>query len=115
MPPAEKPEQAPGAKQKQQQKRIAMQKQTTLASAVYILMITLIPALLSSQVVVGGDIPDPSAALDIRSTEKGVLLPRLTTAERDAVSSPATGLTIFNTSSNCCCGSSTITKVCIRT
>jgi len=64
-------------------------------------MITLIPALLSSQVVVGGDIPDPSAALDIRSTEKGVLLPRLTTAERDAVSSPATGLTIFNTSSNC--------------
>ena len=78
-----------------------MQKQNTLASAVYILMITLIPALLSSQVVVGGDIPDPSAALDIRSTEKGVLLPRLTTAERDAVSSPATGLTIFNTSSNC--------------
>jgi uncharacterized protein (TIGR02145 family) len=56
---------------------------------------------LRGQVVVGGTTPDPSAVLDIRSTEKGVLLPRLTTAQRDAVSSPATGLTIFNTTTNC--------------
>ncbi|MFM8372537.1 MAG: hypothetical protein ACKOCO_09130 [Bacteroidota bacterium] len=59
------------------------------------------PLWLSGQIVVGGTTPDPSAVLDIRSTEKGVLLPRLTTVQRDAVGSPATGLTIFNTTTNC--------------
>jgi len=59
------------------------------------------PLWLTGQIVVGGTTPDPSAVLDIRSTEKGVLLPRLTTVQRDAVGSPATGLTIFNTTTNC--------------
>ncbi len=59
------------------------------------------PVWLCGQVVVGGTTPDPSAVLDIRSMAKGVLLPRLTTFQRDAVSSPATGLTIFNTTTNC--------------
>ncbi|MFM8486467.1 MAG: hypothetical protein ACKOCH_09015, partial [Bacteroidota bacterium] len=59
------------------------------------------PLWLSGQIVVGGTTPEPSAVLDIRSTEKGVLLPRLTTVQRDAVGSPATGLTIFNTTTNC--------------
>lgn len=41
--------------------------------------------------------PDPSAILDIESSDLGVLLPRLTTQERDAIVSPANGLIIFNT------------------
>ena len=41
--------------------------------------------------------PHPSAILDVSSPNKGVLIPRLTTAERDAIL-PATGLTIFNIS-----------------
>ena len=39
--------------------------------------------------------PDPSAALDVTSTTKGALIPRMTQAQRDAITSPATGLIIF--------------------
>jgi hypothetical protein len=42
--------------------------------------------------------PNASAALDVSSTRG--LLPRLSTAQRDAIVSPAAGLTIFNTSTN---------------
>ncbi|HBF87025.1 MAG TPA: hypothetical protein DDX39_00175 [Bacteroidales bacterium] len=38
-----------------------------------------------------------SAMLDVKSTTKGMLVPRLTTAQRTAVASPATGLLIFDT------------------
>jgi uncharacterized protein (TIGR02145 family) len=40
---------------------------------------------------------DPSAILDVSSTSKGFLPPRMTTAERDAIPSPAEGLLIYNT------------------
>src|SRR5262245_42591212 len=41
--------------------------------------------------------PDPSEALDIQSNSKGMLIPRLTTAQRTAISSPAAGLLVFDT------------------
>lgn len=41
-----------------------------------------------------------SAVLDVASTTKGVLIPRVTTTQRDAISSPATGLMIYNTSTS---------------
>ena len=47
-----------------------------------------------------GSNPDTSAMLDVSSTTKGFLLPRLTTTEQDAIILPATGLTIFNTTVN---------------
>ena len=39
----------------------------------------------------------PSAMLDVKSVTKGMLVPRLTTVQREAVSSPATGLLVFDT------------------
>jgi hypothetical protein len=42
-----------------------------------------------------------SAVLEIESENKGFLPPRLTTAERDAISTPAVGLSIFNTTTMC--------------
>lgn len=41
--------------------------------------------------------PHSSAALDIVATNKGMLVPRLTEAQRNAITSPATGLLIFQT------------------
>lgn len=41
--------------------------------------------------------PNDSAKLDITSTEQGFLPPRMTTAQRDAISSPAGWLVIYNT------------------
>lgn len=40
---------------------------------------------------------DASAAFEIESTSKGFLPPRMTTTQRNAISGPATGLVIFNT------------------
>jgi hypothetical protein len=41
--------------------------------------------------------PDPSAMLDISDTARGVLIPRLSKTQRDAISAPAQGLMIFMT------------------
>ena len=54
-----------------------------------------------SQVGIGTINPHASAELDVTSTSKGFLPPRLTTTQRNAISSPATGLTIYNTTLNC--------------
>ncbi|MCF8298785.1 MAG: tail fiber domain-containing protein [Saprospiraceae bacterium] len=37
-----------------------------------------------------------SAMLDVKSTSKGVLIPRMTTAQRTAISSPANGLLVYD-------------------
>ncbi len=69
-------------------------------------IITLLPYYSNGQVKVAADPDlatpaDPSAVLDVFSNTKGMLPPRMTTAERDAVTAPADGLTIYNTDENC--------------
>jgi hypothetical protein len=44
-----------------------------------------------------GSTPDNSAMLDIKSTSSGLLIPRMTLAQRNAISSPAAGLLIYQT------------------
>ncbi len=44
-----------------------------------------------------GSPPDSSAILDIQSTTKGLLIPRMTEEQRDSILLPALGLTIFQT------------------
>lgn len=41
--------------------------------------------------------PDASAMLDVKATDKGVLVPRMTAVQRDAIASPATGLLVYVT------------------
>ncbi|MEY4211581.1 MAG: hypothetical protein RLZ92_1962 [Pseudomonadota bacterium] len=51
-----------------------------------------------SQVGIGTNSPSPNAILDISSTSKGLLPPRMSIGDRDAISNPPAGLLIFNTS-----------------
>jgi len=46
---------------------------------------------------IGTNTPHPTALLELYSTSKGLLIPRMTQAERNAISSPATGLLIYQT------------------
>lgn len=54
----------------------------------------------NAQVGIGTNSPDASAALDITSTEKGLLIPRMSTAQRTTITSPATSLMVFDTDTN---------------
>jgi uncharacterized protein (TIGR02145 family) len=54
----------------------------------------------NAQVGIGTSSPAASAKLEISSTTQGLLPPRMTTAQRDQISSPAIGLIIFNTTSD---------------
>lgn len=53
----------------------------------------------AQNVGIGTTTPDPSAKLDIESTSSGLLVPRMTSAQRSAIASPATGLLVFDTDS----------------
>ena len=44
--------------------------------------------------------PDASAVLDIVSTQKGLLIPRVTTNQRTSIASPANGLLVYDTNTN---------------
>lgn len=50
--------------------------------------------------LVGSGAPATGAAFDVTSTSGGLGVPRLTTAQRDAISIPADGLLIYNTTDN---------------
>lgn len=56
---------------------------------------------LTSQIVaqtgIGTTTPHASAKLDVTSTDKGFLLPRMTATQRGGIASPANGLLIFQT------------------
>jgi hypothetical protein len=54
----------------------------------------------AGKVGIGTSSPAATALLDLTSTTLGLLPPRMTSTQRDAISSPATGLTIYNTSTN---------------
>jgi uncharacterized protein (TIGR02145 family) len=48
-----------------------------------------------------GAVADASAILDVSSTAQGTLITRMTTAQRDAIISPAESLLIFNVTTKC--------------
>jgi hypothetical protein len=72
------------------------------------LLFSLLTALLSSfafcqqgvAVNTDGSAPAASAMLDVKSTSKGFLVPRMTAAERLAIANPSAGLMVYETTSN---------------
>ncbi|MES2850120.1 MAG: tail fiber domain-containing protein [Bacteroidota bacterium] len=55
----------------------------------------------SQNVGIGTNTPDASALLDVSATNKGILIPRLTDVQMNAIASPANGLLVYNTDSAC--------------
>jgi hypothetical protein len=55
---------------------------------------------------IGTTSPNASALLDVSSTTKGFLPPRMTTTQKNAISSPAAGLVVYDT---------TLSKLCVYT
>ena len=47
-----------------------------------------------------GALPDPKAILDLASTTSGLLIPRMTTTQRNAIATPPIGLQVFNLTTN---------------
>jgi|GEM_PF-959937 len=72
-----------------------MKKLFTLAACVILLFTAY-----AQNVGIGTSTPHASAQLDITSTSKGLLIPRMTTAQRNAVVSPANGLMVYDTNLN---------------
>ena len=62
-----------------------------------ILSIAVFSMSLTAQVGINNPTPDASAALDITSTEGGILIPRMTENERDNITDAADGLLIYQT------------------
>jgi len=60
----------------------------------------LMGAIIAQSVGIGTNTPDPSARLDVSDNQRGILIPRLTTAERNAITNPAHSLLIYNTDCN---------------
>lgn len=54
-----------------------------------------------SQIGIGTTSPDQSAVVDVYANDAGMLLPRMTTSERNTISDPVHGLMIFNTDKSC--------------
>ena len=48
----------------------------------------------------GGGVQAASSLMEVQSTTRGFLVPRMTTVQRDAIAAPATGLEIYNTTTN---------------
>ena len=55
---------------------------------------------IAGNVHIGTNSPDVTSALEVASTTKGFLPPRMTTTQRDAISSPAAGLIVYNSTTN---------------
>lgn len=61
------------------------------------LAFVLITTISFAQIGIGTTSPDASAVLDMTSTTQGVLIPRMTTVQRTAITSPAIGLQVYDT------------------
>lgn len=72
-------------------------KNTPLKQFFTLLAAVIFTATTYAQVGIGTTTPATSAALDITSTTKGLLIPRMTNAQRQAISSPVAGLMVFVT------------------
>lgn len=71
-----------------------------------VVVVTLIQGLFlvakaQDNVGVGTNTPAPSSKLDVTATDKGILIPRMTTVQRLAIANPANSLMVYDTDFDC--------------
>ena len=69
-----------------------------IMKAITLIFLMLTATTLNAQVAVNtdGTAPDPSAMLDVKSTNRGILVPRMTTTQRTAITAPSNGLLVYD-------------------
>lgn len=79
------------------QLRLRQQRQQKRNKVKKIVLLLLVSFYGFSQTGIGTTTPDASAKLDVTSTTKGLLAPRMTSAQRAAITLPANGLFVYQT------------------
>ncbi|MCY7293210.1 MAG: hypothetical protein LH615_13615, partial [Ferruginibacter sp.] len=69
-------------------------------STIFILLVLSVLCTNGQSVGIGTASPNASAILDLSSNSKALLLPRLTTAQRNSITNPVAGMLIYNIDSN---------------
>lgn len=77
-----------------------MKKMFLLSLLLFITSVFLFISSLKAQVGIGTSSPEASSVLDLSSTSKGMLVPRMTAAQKNAISNPATGLLVYQNDSS---------------
>jgi len=75
------------------------QKQNFIAAIAFIFGLN--AAYAQNNVGIGTTTPNPNAILEMQSTSQGVLVPRMTTVQRNAIAAPTEGLLVYDTDVNC--------------
>src|SRR5947207_2541249 len=75
-----------------------MKKVTFISMLIFILQLPT-SILYSQSIGIGTTTPDAKAQLDITSTSKGILIPRLTTVQRTGIVNPPKGLLVYDSTS----------------
>ena len=68
-----------------------------MRQVICIFFILQLSASINAQVGINTTTPDASSILEIQSTDKGILIPRMTDVQRIAISGPANGLMVYET------------------
>ena len=72
----------------------------TITILISMVLLTVASSYAQVSITTDGSNPDASAMLDVKSTNSGMLVPRMTATQRDAISNPATGLMVYVTDDN---------------
>lgn len=68
-----------------------------IRKAAVLFLVLFVFANATAQIGIGVNPPDPSAMLHVQSTAKGLLIPRMTAAQKNAINTPAESLLVYQT------------------
>jgi hypothetical protein len=71
-----------------------------IMASLFLTLCSILPVSAQMSVNKDGSQADPSALLDVKGTDGGLLIPRMTDSEMNLIAGPATGLMVFNTTDN---------------